>query len=65
MKIETGCRIMTPRFCTVRIERIYDSMSDARTDGYTEPTYADADGYDIRGKHEGTNRMTFAAIRKH
>jgi len=63
MKI--GDYIYTPRFCTVRIEEIFENRTDARKAGFTEPTHYDKNAeYDIAGKNIGINRMIFAAIRK-
>ena len=32
-------RIYTPCFCTVTVEKIFESRKEARQEGYTEPTY--------------------------
>ena len=31
--------IMTPRFCTVRINEIFQTAKEAHENGYAEPTY--------------------------
>lgn len=60
-----GDQVYTPRFCTVRIEEVYEEAREARAAGYYEPTYYNKNpDYDILGKHTGTNRMAFAAVRK-
>lgn len=61
MKI--GDTIYTPRFCTVRIEEVFETKDEAKTNGYTEPTYYKGD-YDVLGKSIGVNRMAFAAVKK-
>lgn len=62
MKI--GDTAYTPRFCTVRIVAVFSSESDARAEGFSEPTHYENPDYEIFGKHAGTNRMIFAAIKK-
>ena len=54
--------VETPRFGKVKIEKVL-KPSEAREQGYTEPTHYDG-SYDVRGKHIGTNRMTFAVVYK-
>lgn len=64
MKI--GDTVYTPRFCTVKIQEVFETEQDAKINGYTEPThykYQHSDGYDILGKHTGLNRMNFAAVK--
>lgn len=56
--------IDTPRFLKVKISAIFARSDDSAECGYTEPTHYDSPDWDIRGKHIGTNRMVFAAIRK-
>lgn len=60
-KIEVGMRVKTPRFGTVRIEKVFDNQLAAYDDGYTEPTYYTGSGFGIAGKHAGLNQMTFCA----
>lgn len=62
--MKQGDYVYTPRFCSVKIGVIFDNAKDAQAEGYTEPTHYDNPEYDIHGKHIGTNRMVFAAIRK-
>jgi len=63
MKI--GDSIYTPRFCTCRINEVIEDAHVAYEAGYREPThYDDNPDYDILGKHIGTNRMVFAAVKK-
>lgn len=62
--MKKGDYIMTPRFCTVIIEDIL-SVKEAKEKGYTVPTHYKSSEYDICGKHIGTNRMEFVAIKKH
>lgn len=62
--IKKGDYIMTPRFCSVEIKKVFKSRDAARKQGYTEPTHYESYDYDILGKHTGPNMMIFAAIRK-
>ena len=63
--MKQGDTIYTPRFCTVRIAEVFENLSEARRQGYTEPTYyRENPDFDIYGKHTGTNRMIFAAVAK-
>jgi len=64
MTIEIGDTVYTPRFCTVRIEAMFDSPNQAQHAGYREPTYYDSPDYGILGKHLAPNHMVFAAVRK-
>lgn len=64
--MKKGDYVKTPRFCTVKLEEVFENEDAARKDGYVEPThyqYQHSDGYDILGKHTGTNRMVFAAVK--
>jgi hypothetical protein len=63
MKMKIGDFIRTPRFCTVKINEMFDSVKAARAEGYTEPTHYEGE-YEILGKHIGINRMVFAAVKK-
>lgn len=57
-------RIYTPRFCTVTVEKIFESRKEARQEGYTEPTYYHENGFTICGKSIGFNRMIFAGVKE-
>ena len=57
-------RIYTPRFCTVTVEKIFESRKEARQEGYTEPTYYNENGFTILGKSIGLNRMVFAGVKE-
>ena len=61
--MKVGECVMTPRFCTVVISEVFENKEIARQNGYTEPTYYEG-AFEVRGKSEGINRMSFAAIRK-
>lgn len=61
--MKKGDYIRTPRFCTVKIEEVFDNTKVARSEGYTEPTHYEGE-YEILGKHTGINRMVFAAAQK-
>lgn len=58
-----GDKVFTPRFCTVRIEEIFETGKEARAAGYTEPTYYEGE-YDVRGKSLDMYHMVFAAVKK-
>ena len=60
MKI--GDYIYTPRFCTVNIKEIFESETEAREKGYTEPTYYQGE-YKILGKSIDMYHMQFAAVK--
>jgi hypothetical protein len=63
--MKKGDYIKTPRFLTVKIEEVFENRKESSKEGYTEPTHYDDDAnYEILGKHTGTNRMIFAAIKK-
>ena len=61
MKI--GDYIMTPRFLTVKISAIFETMEEARAEGFTEPTHYTGAEYSITGKSPDINHMVFAAIK--
>jgi hypothetical protein len=61
--MKKGDYIRTPRFCTVRIEEVFEDETLARAEGYTEPTHYEGE-YEILGKHTDINCMIFAAIKK-
>lgn len=60
MKI--GDWIDTPRFCKVRIDEIFESISEARESGYKEPTHYRGE-YKILGKSIDGYHMVFAAAK--
>lgn len=62
--IQKGDRIETPRFLNVVIADVL-FRSDAREQGFNEPTHYEDPAYDIFGKHVGENRMVFAAVVKY
>lgn len=57
-------RIYTPRFCSVKIEHVYDSRAEAAEAGYTEPTYYNDPEYGVAGKSLDLYHMEFAGYRK-
>ena len=62
--MKKGEWIETPRFLKVQIEKVFNTIQEAYTEGYTEPTHYNSPDFDIKGKHTGINRMIFAAVRK-
>ena len=62
--MKKGQYVLTPRFCTVKIDKVFRSRENAAKAGYTEPThYQDAD-FGVVGKNTDLYHMTFAAYRK-
>ena len=61
--MKKGDWVFTPRFCTVKIEAVFDSAAAAAAAGYTEPTHYQGE-YGIAGKSIDLYHMTFAAYRK-
>nr|WP_300804783.1 hypothetical protein [uncultured Acetatifactor sp.] len=61
MKI--GDSVYTPRFCTVRINAIFENEAEARAAGFCEPTYYEGD-HVILGKVLDMYSMEFAAVPK-
>ena len=57
-------RVETPRFGTVKIQKVFRSSTTAEREGFTEPTHYRDSNYYIRGKSIGINRMIFAGIKK-
>lgn len=54
----------TPRFCTVKIEEVFENKMAALMAGYKEPTYYDDPEFGILGKSIDMYHMEFAAFRK-
>jgi len=61
--MDKGDYIITPRFCTVKINEVFETENEARKNGYTEPTYYRGD-YKVLGKVVETRKMLFAAAKK-
>lgn len=64
MEIRIGDKVQTPRFLTVRIAAMFESVELAESCGFTEGTDFRDEDYHIRGKHIGENRMLFAAVNR-
>jgi hypothetical protein len=62
--MKKGDLVNTPRFCKVKIEKVFRSNERANKEGYTEPTHYRDSEYMIRGKSIGNNRMIFAGIKR-
>ncbi|BAL84665.1 hypothetical protein SELR_pSRC400140 (plasmid) [Selenomonas ruminantium subsp. lactilytica TAM6421] len=58
-----GDKVFTPRFCTVKIEKVFDNYHDANNDGYNVPTYYNGECY-VFGKTVDLHHMVFAAVEK-
>lgn len=61
--MNAGDIVMTPRFCKVRIEKIFDTKEEMERSGYTEPTYYDG-LFEVRGRVLDVNSMVFAACER-
>lgn len=62
--MKNGDYVYTPRFCTVKIEEVFESEMAANDAGYTEPTYYSDGEYKILGKSLDMYHMKFAAVKK-
>ncbi len=60
--MKLGDKVMTPRFCTVKITAMFEDEQEARKCGYTEPTYYRGEDYIILGKSLDMYHMRFCAI---
>lgn len=45
--MKVGKYVYTPRFCTVKIERVFDTAEEAGEHGFTEPTHYHRDGWTV------------------
>lgn len=61
--MQEGDWIYTPRFCTVKIKEVFADKTDARSAGYTEPTYYENPEYGVAGKSLDMYHMEFAAYK--
>lgn len=64
IKITEGTSLYTPRFCTVKIEKVFDSKEKAYKEGFKEPTFYDHPKYEVLGKSLDQYHMVFAACKK-
>lgn len=62
--LEAGDTVRTPRFMTVTLKEVFDSVTAMEEAGYTEPTHLINEMYAVKGKSIGENRMVFAAGKK-
>ena len=62
--MKKGARVETPRFCTVKIEEVFETRTEAMVAGFTEPTFYEDSKYGILGKSLDQYHMEFAAFRK-
>ena len=62
--MKKGDYVETPRFCAVKIEKVFKNHTTAYKQGYCEPTHYKNWEYEILGKHTGTNTMVFAGVKK-
>ncbi|UQZ89565.1 hypothetical protein C4J81_10255 [Deltaproteobacteria bacterium Smac51] len=62
--MKKGDFVRTPRFCKVKIQKVFRSQQNAFKPGYTVSTdYKDYLGYQVYGKHTGPKLMIFAAVK--
>lgn len=62
--MKAGEKIYTPRFCTVNIEKAFESKTNAYAEGYTEPTHYHSNGYTILCKSLDMYHMEFAGVKE-
>ena len=62
--MKKGDYVDVPRFCKVKIEKVFRSRPNAAKQKFHEPTHYNNPEYEILGKHIGPNRMEFAAVMK-
>lgn len=62
--MKKGDYVMTPRFCAVKIEDVYENEDVCRMNGFNESTHYRDYAYGVLGKSIGVNRMVFAAYKK-
>ena len=62
--LKAGDKVMTPRFLTVTIKKVFDSVGEAREAGFKEPTHYESNDYDIFGRAIDVYHMEFAAAKK-
>ena len=62
--LKEGDDLYSPRFCWIKITKVYDTVADLFAAGYSEPTHIWNDRWDIRGRSLDMNRMDFAAAPK-
>ena len=56
--------VVTPRFCLVKINEMFDSREAASAAGYTEPTYYKSERYGVAGKTLDMYHMVFCGYQK-
>lgn len=62
--MNVGDKIYTSRFCTVTIKAVFDSISEARKAGFTEPTHCNDTQYEVLGRSLDLYHMEFAGARR-
>lgn len=64
--MKKGDYVRTPRFCTVKIEKVFRNKENAYKAGFKEPTHythKNNDGYDVLGRQIDMYHMEFAAVK--
>lgn len=59
--LEVGTTVITPRFGTVKIKKIFDNVEEMMAEGYTNDSHYDENGWAILGKSSDIYHQTFAA----
>lgn len=62
--MKKGDYVTTPRFLSVKIEKVFSSIKAAQDAGFVESTHYENPQYGILGRSIGLNRMEFAAYKK-
>lgn len=59
--LEIGTTVITPRFGTVKIKKIFGNVADMQADGYVNDSYCLDNDWVIFGKSSDVYHQTFAA----
>ena len=62
--MKAGDQIRTPRFCTVEIEKVFESKEEAFKNGFSDPTNDEDCEWDVLGTSIDMYHMKFAAGKK-
>ena len=62
--LKKGDSLYSPRFCTIWLDEVFDSVEELRAAGFNEPTYFNNKRWEIRGKSIDMYHMLFAAAPK-
>ena len=62
--LEVGTTVITPRFGTVQIKKIFDNVTDMQAEGYINNSHYDEKGWMVCGKSSDVYHQTFAAAQR-